>query len=121
MTVYISGPMTGMRNYNRGAFKKAREKLEKAFSPGSIQIIDPVKIGEIVDADFADTNRLLYGAKRPQWEDYMKACVKRLPEANFIFMLKGWQNSRGARLEAIIADELGIPRAESIEGLKKKL
>jgi hypothetical protein len=43
MTIYISGPMTGIRNYNREAFEKAREKLEKAFSPGSIHIVSPVK------------------------------------------------------------------------------
>jgi tRNA U54 and U55 pseudouridine synthase Pus10 len=122
MTVYISGPMTGMRNFNHKAFEKAREKLEKAFSPGeSIQIISPVKIAEIVNANFADMNRILCRAKKPQWEDYMKACIKRLPEANFVLLLKGWQNSRGAMLEVNIADELKIPHAESIEELKQKI
>jgi hypothetical protein len=121
MTVYISGPMTGIRDYNRRAFEKAHKKLEKAFPPGSIHIISPVKIAEIVNANFTDMNRILCRAKKPQWEDYMKACIKRLPEANFVFQLRGWQNSRGARLEAIIANELGIPRAESIEELKQEI
>jgi tRNA U54 and U55 pseudouridine synthase Pus10 len=120
MIIYISGPMTGIRNYNRRAFEKAHEKLEKAFSPESIQIISPVKIAETVNTNFADMNRILCKAKKPQWEDYMKACIKRLPEAHCMLLLKGWQDSRGARLEAIIADELGICRAESIEELKQK-
>jgi hypothetical protein len=66
-------------------------------------------------------NRILCRAKKPRWEDYMKACIKRLPEADFILLLKGWVNSRGAMLEAIIASELRIPRAESIEKLKQKI
>jgi hypothetical protein len=51
----------------------------------------------------------------------MKACIKRLPEADFIFLLKGWQNSRGVQLEIHIADELGIPHTESIEELNQKI
>jgi hypothetical protein len=121
MTIYISGPMTGLRNHNRRAFEKARKKLEKVFPPGAVQIINPVKIGEIVNANFADMNRISCRAKKPRWEDYMKACIKRLPEADFILLLRGWGNSRGAVIEAIIADELGIPRAESIEKLKEKI
>jgi hypothetical protein len=123
MTIYISGLMTGLRNYNRGAFEKAHEKLEKAFSlgEGSLRIISPVKIAEGVNANFADMNRLFPAIKKPQWEDYMKACIKRLPEADFVFLLKGWQNSHGARLEVIIADELGIPRGESIEELWQRI
>jgi tRNA U54 and U55 pseudouridine synthase Pus10 len=114
--------MTGIRNYNRRAFEKAHEKLEKAFLPrGAIRIISPVKIAEIVDANFADMNRILCRKKKPQWEDYMKACIKRLPEADFIFSLKGWQHSRGAQLEMYIADELGILYAESIDELKQKI
>ncbi|MDR2097713.1 MAG: DUF4406 domain-containing protein [Spirochaetaceae bacterium] len=129
MTIYISGPMTGIRNFNHGAFEKAHKKLEKAFNAGGgfFKIISPVKIAETVDADFSDMNRflqknqLLQMKKKPQWEDYMKACLKRLPEADFVFLLKGWQNSRGAALEIHIADKLGIPHAESIEELKQKM
>jgi hypothetical protein len=113
--------MTGIQNYNRRAFEKAREKLEKAFSPGSIQIISPVKIAEIVNMNFRTMNRILCRAKKPQWEDYMKACIKRLPEANFVFLLEGWLYSRGAMLEVYIAEELGITHVESIEELKEKI
>jgi tRNA U54 and U55 pseudouridine synthase Pus10 len=121
MTVYISGPMTGIRNFNHRAFEKAHEKLEKVFLTYHLQIISPVKIAEIVNMNFGDTNRILCKAKKPRWEDYMKACIKRLPEADFIFLLKGWLNSRGSMLEVHIADELGIPHAESIEELKQKI
>jgi hypothetical protein len=52
--------MTGIRNYNRKAFEKEREKLEKAFPQGeSVQIVSPVKIAKIVDANFMDMNRIL--------------------------------------------------------------
>jgi predicted RNA-binding protein with PUA-like domain len=60
MTIYISGPMTGIRNYNHRAFEKAHEKLEKAFlQRESVRIVSPVKIAKIVDANFMDMNRIL--------------------------------------------------------------
>ncbi|GHU13003.1 hypothetical protein FACS1894161_2410 [Spirochaetia bacterium] len=120
MTVYISGPITGKRNGNRKAFEKAQEKLEKEFGyeEGKFRIISPVKIGETVNQNFEDTRLWLGKAIKPQWEDYMKACIKRLMDATHVFFLKGWDKSRGAVLERKIAEGLNIPCAETIEELK---
>lgn len=120
MTVYLSGPITGKRNNNRRAFEKAQEKLEKAFGyeDGKFRIVSPVKIGEMVDLNFAEMNRILTRAKKPKWEDYMRACIKRLCDASHVYFLKGWQKSKGAVLERYIAEALGIPCAETIEELQ---
>jgi hypothetical protein len=120
MTVYISGPITGKRNGNRRAFKKAQEKLEKSFcyENGKFRIISPVKIAESVELNFSDMNRILEKQKIPQWEDYMRSCIKRLCDSTHVYFLKGWKKSRGALLERKIAEELNIPCVESIEELK---
>jgi hypothetical protein len=123
MTVYISGPITGKRNGNRRAFEKALEKLEKEFGygKGAFRVITPMKIAETVEANFADMNRILNKSKKPQWEDYMKSCIKRLCDSTHVFFLKGWEKSRGAVLERHIAESLGIVCAESITELQEKI
>ena len=42
------------------------------------------------------------------WEDYMRARLPMLATCDYIYLLPGWEDSRGARLEKQIADALGI-------------
>lgn len=42
------------------------------------------------------------------WDDCMKKVIPLLLECDKIYMLKGWKNSRGAKLEHFIALKLGI-------------
>nr|DAT99699.1 MAG TPA: deoxyribosyltransferase [Caudoviricetes sp.] len=87
--VYISGPITGIDFGNRFAFSCARNALElcgyEAVDPSEVQLGD--------DAT---------------WADYMRADLKLLLDCDFIYMLEGWENSRGARLERELAENLGI-------------
>jgi len=43
------------------------------------------------------------------WEDYMKEGIAALVDSDCVLMLDGWEKSRGASLERIIAFELGLP------------
>jgi hypothetical protein len=119
--IYLSGPITGKRDNNRRAFIKAAERLEKYMGPenDSFRIISPIKIAEIVDLNFSDLSRILSKPQKPKWEDYMRACIKRLCEATHVYFLKGWEKSRGSCLERYIAEGLGISRLETIEELKE--
>jgi len=121
MTVYISGPITGKRNGNRKAFEKAAEKLEKEFEnheEGQFRIISPLEIADAVNQNFDEMRRIRVNFRKPEWADYMRACIKRLCDATNVFFIKGWQESKGALLERHIAEALGIPCAETIEELK---
>lgn len=42
------------------------------------------------------------------WEAYMRADIKLLCDCDAIFMLKDWRDSRGAKLERLIAKNLGL-------------
>jgi hypothetical protein len=108
MIIYISGPVTGIRNNNRRNFEKARKKLEDAFFDS--RIISPLQIALMAELDQKHT--------KPQWADYMRACIKALMDATHVYFIKGWEKSRGAILERQIAEGLDIPCAESIEDLK---
>jgi hypothetical protein len=84
---YISGPITGLKNHNKPAFDKAIEQLgrDNCISPFDITTIEPAKT----------------------WLDYMKADIKVLMDCDSIYMLEGWEYSKGAKLELTIAEELG--------------
>lgn len=87
--VYISGPITGIDFGNRFAFSCARSALELCGH----EVVDPSEVQLDDEAS---------------WADYMKADLKLLLDCDFIYMLEGWENSRGARLERELAENLGI-------------
>lgn len=88
-SIYISGAISGcdIQEVN----KKFNSK-EIELSRAGYHVINPLKI-------------------RPNsktWCDYMLADIKHLFTANSIYMLKCWHNSKGARIEHKIAQEMGI-------------
>jgi len=117
MTIYISGPITGLPDRNKKEFQKA-EKQIKAFPKSVIlneklKVINPVKLGYKLDMGFSIFN------KEPAWEDYMKVCIKELCKADCVFLLEGWGNSEGAVMEKYIAERLKIPCVENMKELSK--
>lgn len=86
--VYISGPMTGIKNLNREAFEKAERLLrESGHSP-----INPHRF--------------------PQLETY-EECIQMDLEviamaADAIALLPGWENSPGSKRELAVAIQKGI-------------
>jgi hypothetical protein len=89
MKVYISGPITGIKDYNRDAFNLAEQKLIELGH----KVVNPLRGVKVSD--------------KKTWADYMKTDIRLLTKCNAIYLLKGFENSRGARLEYKIAMELG--------------
>lgn len=86
--VYVSGPMSGKVGYNFAAFDEATARL---VFEGYV-VINPADKGIIPGWS---------------WTDYLAHDIEQLvKECNAIYMLTGWQESRGARLEHHIAREL---------------
>ena len=88
--VYVAGPVTGVLGYEK-KFQEAAEKLAEAgFEP-----VNPVAPG-LVDG----------------WEyrDYINRGFRMLMECDAICLLKGWQYSDGAKLEARYAKICGLKR-----------
>ncbi len=98
MIVYISGPMTGIRDFNRAAFHDAAARLEEA----GLVVINPAITGE------EDTAHL----RRVDWHDYMMSALDRLRGATAICFLEGWEESFGARIEALVAEKMGLERVD---------
>lgn len=89
MKVFISGPMTGIDNFNRDAFNNA----EKEFIKRGLDVFNPAWML------FSDG-----------WahEEIMSIDINALSLCKFICMLPGWEDSKGARLENEYAITHGI-------------
>jgi Domain of unknown function (DUF4406) len=61
-------------------FKKAEEFLSRHF----ITVVNPTKLGL---------------AEKPAWENAIATCFDNLKECSYIYMLKDWKNSYGAKAE----------------------
>jgi hypothetical protein len=89
--IYISGPMTGIPEFNHPAFNKVAKILRQE---GAI-VFNPAEAFE--------------GKKDLPRHEYMRKDIKQLLEAEAIVMIEGWEQSKGARLELEIAKEINIP------------
>ena len=90
MKVYLSGPMTGIPDYNFPAFEAAAKELrardQEVFSPHELGV-DPAKT----------------------WADYLRADIRALVDCDAVVCLPGWEQSKGASLEVYIAKALEMP------------
>ena len=89
-TIYISGKITGTEDYEE-RFRKAEMNLSKR---GFI-VLNPVRTGKWLERHLAP--------KIPTWVEYMKQDIKAMMSADCIYMLKGYRESKGARLELFLA------------------
>ncbi|MCD8198223.1 MAG: DUF4406 domain-containing protein [Lachnospiraceae bacterium] len=81
LRVYISGAITGTDDY-RERFARA-----EAFLMGQgCSVINPAKIDAALPADMT-------------YEEHMKIDMMLLESCDAVYMLKGWQESRGANRE----------------------
>jgi hypothetical protein len=86
--VYISAPMTGHPDLNRPAFMAAEARLKKKYI-----VLNPARI-KIV--------------KGKPYRYYLQKAVKLMMEADCICPLQGWERSKGAFAERVLADALGL-------------
>lgn len=87
--IYISGPMTGLPDFNYPAFHAAAHLLRVRGH----EAINPAEL-------CAETGK--------DWHYYMRLDLKALCDCDALALLPGWQNSKGAHLELHIAHRLGL-------------
>jgi hypothetical protein len=95
--LYLSGPMTGIANYNHELF----DRVAAEFRHVGFEVCSPA---EFFDGDITRER-----------DEYMREAFKYLLEADTVVILPGWESSKGARLEIMIAQELGLNLVEYVE------
>ncbi len=89
LTVYVSGPMTGLPDLNFAAFNGEAARLRAI----GYEVVNPAEFGEEPGLE---------------WHQYLRKDIRALMDCNAIHMLPGWSRSKGARLEHHVAVELGF-------------
>jgi Asp-tRNA(Asn)/Glu-tRNA(Gln) amidotransferase A subunit family amidase len=85
MKLYLGGPISSNLSGYRAEFAAAADKLRAEGH----EVINPAENPE-----------------QPSWHAYMAISLAQLVTCSGIALLKGWEHSRGARLEAHVAAEL---------------
>lgn len=108
--IYISGKITGDDNY-RIKFAMAENRLTR----DGYSVLNPVEMGDRLDRLYQGV-----GLAAPTWSEYMRKCLLAISDADALYMLRDWQESRGARLEHHIASELGIKIIYEEEAIEER-
>lgn len=102
MRVYLAGPMRGIDQFNFPAFFGAADALSRAGH----EVISPARRDIEAYPDFDYTTNSLAGLDLRtafSWD------VQQVLECDAVALLPGWQGSRGASIEAAIAQTIGTP------------
>lgn len=96
MRIYVAGPMTGLPGLNFDTFhaKTAELRAEGHF------VINPAEINCDPTAG---------------WNECMRADIAQLVTCDAVYMLPGWEKSRGATLEHHIASALAMQVLGEVE------
>lgn len=101
-TLYLAGPMSGIPDLNFPAFNTEAARLRG----WGYHVVNPAELNKGADALVADMRPSEHAA---HWRHCMKRDIQQLMTCDAIALLPGWEKSRGACLERLIADELGMP------------
>ena len=88
--IYVSGKITGTSDY-ADRFSAVENKL---IAEG-YEVLNPVREGKWLE------HYLEPG--KPTWDQYMKYAIAAMMKADYIYMMCGWNQSKGARLEHFLA------------------
>jgi hypothetical protein len=89
--IYISGPISG---HPIDEVKRRFSAWKRKLTEGGYKAVIPTENGLPPDAS---------------WLEHMKRDIELLNDCDAIFMLEGWQKSRGCQIEFNIAVEAKIP------------
>lgn len=90
ITLYIAGPMSGLKNLNYPAFHHAAKELRAA----GYTVLNPAENPS--------------PCRNPSWEDWMRAAIALLIKADHVATLDGFERSKGALVEIQLAHGLGM-------------
>lgn len=106
--VFISGPMTGIPKFNFPEFDAAAD----FFRAQGFIVVNPADLsrraGVNINALPDDYDWKDYSVLGIDYETLLNASVQSLSDCDMIYMLRGWESSRGAKEERRVAQEMRL-------------
>lgn len=96
--IFISGPMTGYPSWNYPKF----DMIEEMLRSWGYDSVNPANIGKKFGPEKVDSDPELYKKMEAEIQAAERTC-------DVIFLLRGWEESKGVRLELKTALELNLP------------
>lgn len=99
-SVYLAGPMRGLPELNFPAFREAAADLRER----GYQVVSPAEMDEELDGFDGKGD-----AEPLPFATYMARDLPVVCGVDAVVVLPGWQQSRGAQLETLVAEGVGLP------------
>jgi len=99
--IYISGPMSGIYNFNRHSFEAAADAIKRrGYKP-----VNPAEL------DFGEdlSHNGDWRVQENVWRRIINEDLDIVRQCDALVKIHGWENSTGARMEIDIAKQNGIP------------
>lgn len=107
-SVYLSGPMAGQDNLNEAAFRAVEEYLLRQPGTDVYEVVVPHDLPAWQHkGECPDTYRSTDGSHTSSC--FLRVDLMEMLRCDEVWMLPGWENSVGARLEMQVAAACGIP------------
>ncbi len=104
MKIYIAGPITtNLENWQK-CFSSAEDYLYNKYP--TAQIVNPLTLEN--QPECAEAREMYEEGSEELWSWMLRHDICELMHCSHIYLLKGWENSRGARLELRTALDVGI-------------
>ena len=94
--IYIAGPIKGMPDLNRAEFRKAVDSIWETSKETAIGF-NPHQVADMLGWD-----------ERTPMNTIASVLLGDLVDCDAIYMLRGWENSKGARAEHAVAVWIGL-------------
>lgn len=109
-TIYVAGPMRGYENWNYEAFDRQAKALEEV----GWRVINPGEMDREYSQELVDTSPFDFDPNLNYHDqEFLRKVLARdmnfiCNECTAIYMMKGWEKSKGAKAEWTLAKALGL-------------
>ena len=112
LKIYLSGAITGREAEAKKEFAEAEKRIKQKLKELTIYYYEAINPFKILPLN-----------KKHKYEDYLKADIKVLVDCIALINIKnkGWEKSKGAKLERYIARALKIDIYNSVDAFIKDL
>ena len=104
MKIYIAGPITIDPDHWKEHFADAEEYLHNKYP--TAEIVNPLTLEN--EPECIEIRSQLEEGSKELWEWMLRRDISKLMTCSHIYLLEGWWESKGARLEARTALDVGV-------------